>query len=122
MKPVFWMVGASVASWAAVAALPGMNSMRDVLFGMLGPLTAAVVTWVMIVRTYRVRPERLTALMIKAFGAKVVLFGAYVTVMLTVLSVRPMPFVISFTVYFIALHLIEAMFMQRLFAGAMNAD
>lgn len=122
MKPVWWMVGGSVASWAALAAVPGMRGQREVLFGMLAPLVAAVSTWVLVARTYRFRPERLTALMIKGFAAKMVFFGAYVTVMLTVMSLSPMPFVISFTVYFIALHLIEAMFMQRLFAGTLNAD
>jgi hypothetical protein len=38
------------------------------------------------------------------------------------MGLRPVPFAISFTVYFIALHLIEAMFLQRLFAGTPNAD
>ena len=122
MKPVWWMTGVSIGAWLLVAALPGLDAWREVLFGMLGPLTAAVATWVLVARTYRARPERLTAVMIKAFAAKVVLFGAYVTVVLTVLAVRPIPFVISFMVYFIALHLVEAMFMQRLFAGTLNAD
>jgi hypothetical protein len=31
-----------------------------------------------------------------------------------------MPFVISFTTYFIALHLFEAVCLQRLFAGAVS--
>ena len=41
--------------------------------------------------------------------------------MLTVLSLRPLPFVISFTAYFIALHLFEALCLQRLFAGRVPA-
>ncbi len=55
--------------------------------------------------------------MVAAFGGKLVFFGAYVTVMLGVLSLRPLPFVISFTAYFIALHLFEALCLQRLFGG-----
>jgi hypothetical protein len=121
MTPVWWMVGASVASWAAVAAVAATGRL-EVLFGMLAPLAAAVVTWVLVSRTYRARPERLTPLMIKAFGVKMVFYGAYVTLMLTTMGLRPVPFAISFTVYFIALHLIEAMFLQRLFAGTPNAD
>ena len=38
--------------------------------------------------------------------------------MLRVLALRPVPFVLSFTSYFIALHATEALFMRRLFAGA----
>ena len=122
MKPVWLMVGGSLASWTAMAVVPAMTARLEVLFGMLAPLAAAVVTWVLISRTYRARPERLTPLMIKAFAAKMVFFGAYVTLMLTVFALRPVPFAISFTIYFIALHLIEAMFLQRLFAGTLNAD
>ena len=54
-------------------------------------------------------PERLTSLMIAAFAGKMVFFGAYVAVMLKVLSLRPVPFVVSFTSSFIALYLMEAL-------------
>ena len=54
--------------------------------------------------------------MIAAFAAKMVFFGAYVAVMLLALALRPVPFVASFTAYFIALHLIEALCLKRLFA------
>jgi hypothetical protein len=41
--------------------------------------------------------------------------------MLRVLDLRPLPFVVSFTTYFIALHLFEALCLQRLFAGSASA-
>ena len=116
MKPAWWMVGAAVVSWLAVSAVPAVESDVDILFGMLAPLTGAVATWVLVVRTYPTKPERLTPLMVVAFGGKAVLFGAYVTIMLAVLSLRPLPFVVSFTTYFIALHVFEAFCRQRLFA------
>ena len=34
MKPAWWMVGAALGSWLAVAAVPGMESDVEVLFGM----------------------------------------------------------------------------------------
>jgi hypothetical protein len=49
--------------------------------------------------------------MLRAFGVKVVLFGAYVVVMLRVLGLRPVPFTISFTCYFVALYGMEALFL-----------
>jgi hypothetical protein len=112
------MAGAAVASWLVVAAVPGVEGDVEVLFGMIAPLAGAVATWVLVARTYARRPERLTPLMVAAFAGKLVFFGAYVTVMLGVLSLRPLPFVISFTSYFIALHLFEAFCLQRLFDGA----
>jgi hypothetical protein len=116
MRPAWWMVGAAVLSWLAVAAIPDVDSDWEVLLGMLAPLAGAVGTWVLVARTYPSQPERLTSLMVAAFGAKLVFFGAYVTVMLKVLALRPLPFVISFTTYFIALHMFEALCLQRLFA------
>ena len=121
MKPVWWMVGSGVLSWLAVAAMPGVESDVEVLLGMIAPLAGAVATWVLVAWTYPSRPERLTPLMVAAFGGKLVFFGAYVTVMLGVLSLRPLPFVISFTTYFIALHLFEALCLQRLFGGSTSA-
>ena len=89
---------------------------------MIAPLAGAVATWVLVTRTYARRPEQLTPLMVAAFGGKLVFFGAYVSVMLGVLSLRPLPFVISFTAYFIALHLFEALCLQRLFGGTLTDD
>jgi hypothetical protein len=60
--------------------------------------------------------------MVAAFAGKLVFFGVYVTIMLRVLAVRPLPFVVSFTTYFIALHLFEALCLQRLFAGSAPAS
>ena len=81
MKPALWMVGSAVLSWLVVAAIPDVDSDREVLLGMLAPLAGAVGTWVLVARTYPSQPERLTSLMVAAFGGKLVFFGAYVTVM-----------------------------------------
>ena len=80
-------------------------------------MNIATASWMAAERTYRRRPERLTAMMVAAFGVKMVFFGAYVAIALKVLSLRPIPFVISFTGYFIGLHVIEALYLRRLFAG-----
>jgi hypothetical protein len=122
MKPFWWMGGASVASWLLVAAIPGFADDREVLFGMLAPLAGAAATWVLVARTFGSHPEWLTSLMVAAFAAKLVFFGVYVTVMLTVLSLRPVPFVVSFTAYFITLHLVEALCLQRFFAERFGSD
>jgi hypothetical protein len=111
------MGAAAVLSSLAVAAVPGVESDREVLLGMLAPLIGAMATAILVVRTWTLRPEALTPLMMAAFGGKLVFFGAYVTVVLKVLAVRPLPFVISFTTYFIGLHLVEALWLQRVFAG-----
>jgi hypothetical protein len=52
--------------------------------------------------------------MIAALAVKMVFFGGYFVVMLRGFDLRPVPFVVSFAAYFIALHAMEAMFLRRL--------
>lgn len=117
MKPLWWMTGASLVTAMAVASLPGFDGDREVLLGMLAPLAGAAMTWIVAARLFPSRPEQLTSMMVVVFGAKLVFFGAYVAIMLKVLQLEPMPFVASFTAYFVTLHLVEALYLQRLFAG-----
>jgi|RhiMetdeSRZDD1v2_1073273.scaffolds.fasta_scaffold59606_5 hypothetical protein len=123
MNAVAWMTAASLGSWLAASAVSALATTSgaelpvDLLAGMLGPLAVAATSWVAAERTYRRSPERLTAMMVAAFGVKMVFFGAYVAFALKVLSLRPIPFVISFTGYFVGLHVIEALYLRRLFAG-----
>ena len=115
MRLVWWIAGASALSAALVIALAGTRFAAEIVLGMFGPLGETVASWVVAEQVFRRRPERLTAVMITAFAGKLVFFGAYVAVMLIVLSLRPVPFMASFTGYFIALHLIEAFALRRLF-------
>ena len=111
------MTAASVGTAVAAAGIAGWRATAaEVLLGMLGPLAAVAVSWVLTERIYAREPARLTGVMIGAFGAKMVFFGAYVAVMLMAAGLRPGPFIASFTSYFIALYLTEALLMRRLFA------
>ena len=82
---------------------------------MLGPLVVVSATWVLTERVYKSNPAGLTALIITAFAGKLVFFGAYVALVIGVLGVQPAPFAASFAGYFIALHMIEALLLKRLF-------
>jgi len=117
MKPVAWMVAASLLSWVGIAAAVEPRTRAAALFGMLGPLVVAASSWVMAERAWRRNPESLTSWMIAAFAGKMVFFAAYVAVMLKALSLAPAPFAASFAVYFIALHLFEALSLRAMFAG-----
>lgn len=121
MKPVSWMISVSVVGWLAATALVGPEDARAVLLGMLGPLVATTISWVLSDRTFRRNPLRLTAVMIQAFMAKVVFFALYVAVMLRGLELPVTAFMVSFTTYFIALHFAQALLLRRLFAAGMQA-
>src|ERR1700704_3150887 len=109
------MTGASVASSFAVAAFLGAQAGAAVIAGMAAPLFAASASWVLAERTFKRNPEALTSLMVAAFAGKMLFFGAYVAIALGVLALRPVPFVVSFTSYFIALYMTEALCLRRLY-------
>jgi hypothetical protein len=115
MNEVRWLAAAGAGSWLATTAATGGKTGGEMLWGMLGPLAATVVSWVVAERTYRADPGRLTAVMIAAFAAKMVFFGAYVAIMLKVLAFRPIPFVASFMGHLIGLYGMEALYLRRLF-------
>ncbi len=117
MKPVIWMTAASVVSWAVLAVIVDRRTSVEILFGMLGPLVAVSGTWLLAARVLqRQGPVELAVLMLTGFVFKMIFFGAYVAVMLRVVGFRTAPFVASFTSYFIALYLIEALHLKRLFS------
>ena len=122
MRPIAWMVTTSVISWLAAAIVVERQTSVEVLWGMLGPLVVAIGTWLAVERAKRQKRESLIPLMVAAFAGKMVFFGAYVAVMLRVLRLRPAPFVISFTGFFIILYLMEALYLRRLFSGRMHAS
>ncbi len=117
MTEISWMTGLSVAGWLLATALLGRAVSGDVLLGMLGPLVIACGTWLLMERTYRRSPQQLTAVMIGAFGGKLLFFAAYVLVALRAAVLQPATFVASFTAYFIGLYAIEALYLKRLLAG-----
>ena len=72
-------------------------------------------TIVMVERTTRTALSALTTRMTIAFLAKMVFYAAYVSVVIAFVTSDPFPFIISFTVYFVALQIIEAVYFKTLF-------
>jgi hypothetical protein len=122
MKLVWWMLTGSVLSSVVLTILLGSRTGMDIWIGMLGPLAAALASWIAMERQYRQRPEGLTGLMIKAFAIKMIFFALYVTVLLGVRLVQPVPFAISFLGYFLSLHTVEAIGLRRLQVAGMTAS
>lgn len=108
------MVIGCVMTAGALALVLGAPAGRDVVLGMLGPLVATAVSWLAVTRTHRRDPGAVMGVMLRAFAVKMVFFGAYVGVMLKVVQVNPVPFVVSFTGYFVTLYAVQALLMQRL--------
>lgn len=115
MKEVAWMAGTSVVTWLVISASTSADVSTALFYGMVGPLLMACGTWIVAERAFRQDPQSLTATMMGGFAFKLVFFGAYVAAMIRIVGLSPVPFVIGFSSYFIALHFAEALLLKRLF-------
>ena len=114
MREAAWMAGAAIGSWLAVSVAGGDRVNPESFFGMAGPLVAVCASWIAVKRTHHAAPERVMGVMIVWFALKLVFFGAYMAVMIRLLSLRTVPFVTAFVSYFIALYAMQALFLKRL--------
>ena len=97
-------------------ALLAPDAAGATFLGMAAPLAVGLATILLVEHTARTDIRRLTGRMTIAFVAKMVLYALYVSIVIGVLRIDPLPFTISFTLYFAALHLIEALHFKTLFA------
>ena len=86
-----------------------------VIGGIIGPLLAALVTWIVVVRVHRRNPGGVMHVMMAGFLVKAVYFGVYVVVMIKVFDLEPVPFIVSFSAAFISLYALQAVLFARLF-------
>lgn len=120
MRTAAAMTVGCIATSVAAVTLTTPPAALEIWLGMIAPLAAALTSMAAIERVFSRDPRQLTSVMITAFAAKMVLFGAYVGVVVGTAPVAPVPFVASFVAYFVALHLTEAMWLRALFGTAMS--
>ena len=110
---VLAMVAGSMASWLVVcAARPAITT--EVFYGMFGPLVASAATWMVVERVDRERPEKVFSVLLAGFLVKLVFFGAYVAAVFQKPGLQAVPFVLSFTGYFVALYGVQAFWLSRM--------
>jgi hypothetical protein len=116
--PVTLMTAAAAICWGVLTIVTRGNSPSAVTLGLLGPLVAAVASWILVERTHAKAPTRVSAVMITLFAVKIVLFGAYIVVVATSFPEARVAFIVSFTCHYILLHVLEALYLRRLFSAA----
>ena len=122
MKPLITMMGAGLLVGLMATSLLGMPVVIETALGTLGPLVAACGSWMVIERTMRRDPTQVTPMMLKLFAGKMLFFGAFVVAAVLGLRLRPVPFMVSFTSAFVVMYLLEAIYLQRLFAAGLRAS
>ena len=117
MKLSAGLAAACVLTCGAVAALAPEAAVAAFL-GMAAPLVVGLATIRLVERTVRTDVSRLTARMAAAFAVKLVFYAVYVSVVIGLLGVEPVPFTLSFTFYFVALQIAEALYFRTLLVNA----
>ena len=97
-----------IISWVIVVPFFLPHYRLETLLGMAMPLGVTSMSLVQSERIFRRDPNLLTQYMVTAFAGKMLIFGIYIVAVLTLLTIESKPFIASFTVYFVALHLFEA--------------
>ena len=115
------LVAVCVTSCGLIATLVTPDAVAAAFMGMLAPLIVGIATIVMVERTTRNEPRALTSRMTIAFLAKMLFYAAYVSVVLALVTTTPIPFMVSFTVYFVALQFTEAVYFKTLFTRISTA-
>ena len=112
---LMWVaVSVSMVSSAFIATYVMPAVATEVLVGMAGPVVVAVGSIMMMDRVSRRTPEGLTRLLIRAFVSKMVVFGLYVALATVLMSLDVVVFVVSFTMYFLLLYLVETFYVYQL--------
>jgi hypothetical protein len=116
------MVVLSVGSWLILLALAGFEFLPEFTAGMAGPLAVTATSWWVVLRTHRRNPAGMTQVLVSAFVVKALFFAVYVVTIVRVAGVRPVPFALCFTGYFVALYAMQALLMRRLFMSNAQAS
>ena len=118
--PLIGMAAASAACFAIVLLAVGAAGSREALLGAMAPLAAALATWLIVARVHATAPARVSGAMIKLFGAKMVFFGGYIAAVALLLPSgrHTAAFAASFVCQYVLLHLMEALYLRRLFSTA----
>ena len=115
MKYIFYIIllGFGIAGLVGGTIYPQYIS--EVFLGMVAPLLVTIFSIFWIGKVFKIDKEKITATMTKSFFIKMVLFALYFIMILSFYTFKPIPFVLSFTGFFILFYIIEAIFLQKLF-------
>jgi len=115
MKYIFSIIVLGLGISGIVSGILYPQYINEIFLGMVAPLLVTILSISFIKRTYFILPEKVTETITKSFLVKMILFGLYFVIILSFYAFEPIPFVSSFTGFFILFYIIEAVFLQKLF-------
>ena len=90
------------------------NYFSEIFLGMVAPLLLSIVSILWSESSFKKSPQILTNTLIKTFIARAIFFALYFILIFTYYDFEQIPFIISFTSFFMIFYVIEALFLQKL--------
>ena len=84
----------------------------ELCLGWILPVLAGTVTLYVIGSAAQKDPFLVTKILVKGFALKMVYYGATILVLFKLYSFEPIPFICSFSGFFLGLHLLEAVIIK----------
>ena len=107
MKLTIYISMACLGTWGLLsAAFP--YYLKELFLGMAMPWAISLISILKTRSVYNLNPEKLIKHMTIAMLIKMMFYGLLLIIIFNFISFNPLPFIISFTGYFLALHIIEA--------------
>ena len=86
----------------------------EIFLGMLAPLLLSILSILWNENSFKKDSQKLTNTLIKSFMVRAVFFAVYLILIFTYYDFEQIPFIISFTSFFMIFYVVEALFLQKL--------
>ena len=90
------------------------SMISEIFLGLIGPVLVGFITIFYMIKYSNSRAIRFNKMLVRGFAIKFVFYGVFIITIFTVYSFKPIPFMCSFTVSFIGLHMMEAIVLKKI--------
>ena len=90
------------------------SMISEIFLGLVGPVLVGFITIFFMIKYSNSRAIRFNKMLVRGFAIKIIFYGVFIITIFTVYSFKPIPFMCSFTVSFIGLHMMEAIVLKKI--------
>ena len=90
------------------------SMISEIFLGLVGPVLVGFITIFYMIKYSNRRAIRFNRMLVRGFAIKFIFYGAFIITIFSVYSFKPVPFMCSFTVSFIGLHMMEAVVLKKI--------
>ena len=90
------------------------NMISEIFLGLVGPVLVGFITIFFMIKYSNSRAIRFNRMLVRGFAIKFIFYGVFIITIFTVYSFKPVPFMCSFAVSFIGLHMMEAIVLKKI--------